>query len=79
MSLSISCRDLLDTRKWQTYTETDTFTRYQLNRRGGRKVNFTLTWNFGNNNSKKKGKPDGQNMQDDDTDMTGGYSGGGDM
>ena len=79
LSLSISCRDLLDTRKWQTYTETDTFTRYQLNRRGGRKVNFTLTWNFGNNNSKKKGKPDGQNMQDDDTDMTGGYSGGGDM
>lgn len=71
-TLSINCRDLLNTRKWETYTNTDTFTRYQLNRRGGRKVNITLTWNFGNSNSKKKARQ--QQPNDEGTPMDS-YSG----
>lgn len=47
-ALSLNCRDLLDSRKWETVTESDQFTRHQRNWRGGRNVNLTLTWNFGN-------------------------------
>lgn len=74
LTLSINCRDVLNSRKWETVTNTDTFTRYQKNRRGGRKVNFTLTWNFGNNKAKKK--PEMQHGDDDSTPMDS-YSGGG--
>lgn len=53
-TLSVNCRDLLNSRKWESYTNSDTFCRYQLNRRRSRTVNFTLTWNFGNQSGKKK-------------------------
>ena len=53
-TLSVNCRDLLNSRKWESYTNSDTFSRYQLNRRRSRTVNFTLTWNFGNQSGKKK-------------------------
>jgi len=62
-TLSINCRDLLNSRKFETYTSSDTFQRYQLNKRGGRKVNLTLTWNFGNTNKKKR--PNRRNDQED--------------
>ena len=61
---AINCHDLLDSRQWETFTSSDTFTRHQLNRRGGRRVNFTLTWNFGN--AKQKKRPDNQQQQQDD-------------
>lgn len=73
LTLSINCRDLLNSRKFESVTNTDSFTRYQLNRRGGRKVNFTLTWNFGNTKAKKKP----QMQQDDDASPMDSYSGGG--
>ena len=53
-TLSVNCRDLLNSRKWETFTSGDNFTRHQINRRGGRRVNFTLTWNFGNMKQKRK-------------------------
>jgi hypothetical protein len=63
-TLAISCRDLLNSRRWETFTSSDTFTRNQMNKRGGRRVNFTLTWNFGNQKQKKR--PDNQQEQPQD-------------
>lgn len=70
-TLSINCRDVFNSRKWETYTESDTFNRYQLNKRNSRTVNFTLTWNFGNSGGKKKR----QEQMDDEAigNMGGGY------
>ena len=53
-TLSVNCRDLLDSRKWETTTESDTYSRHQINRRQSRTVSATLTWNFGNMKSKKR-------------------------
>ena len=69
-TLAINCRDVLNSRKWESYTSSDTFSRYQLNRRRSRTVNFTLTWNFGNQSQKKR--PQDQQSEEEDTDM-GGY------
>lgn len=54
ITLSVNCRDLLNSRKWETFTSGENFTRHQIYRRGGRRVSFTLTWNFGNMNQKKR-------------------------
>ena len=72
-SLSVNWRDVLGTRKWDNYTSTDSFTRHQKNWRDPR-VNFTLTWNFGNMNSKKKqGRDDMDSSADSDSQGFGGY------
>lgn len=52
LMLAINCRDVLNTGKFETYTSSETFTRYQKNWRNGRTVNFTLTYNFGNMKAK---------------------------
>lgn len=52
LTLAINCRDLLNSRKFENYTSSDTFTRYQKNWRSGRTVNLSLTWNFGNMKAK---------------------------
>ncbi len=76
--LSMNCRDLFNSRKWQSYTSGETFNRYQLNKRRSRTFNFTLTWNFGNMKKKKtefEGEdPNGQ----DENDMQNSFGGGGD-
>ena len=69
-TLSVNCRDLLNSRKWESYTNSETFYRYQLNKRRSRTVNFTLTWNFGNQSAKKK--PMEQQQEEEDNNM-GGY------
>ena len=74
IALAINWRDVFSTRRWKTYTSSDTFTRYQENWRDPR-VNFTLTWNFGNMTSKKKKRGDGDG--DDDDQQGGGFDGGG--
>ncbi len=51
--LAINCRDLLNSRKFENYTSSETFTRQQKNWRSGRVVSFTLTWNYGNMKAKK--------------------------
>ena len=72
-TLAVNCRDLLDSRQWETFTSGDNFTRHQINRRGGRRVNFTLTWNFGNMKQKRHtGKPQSQG-----SDVQMDYNGGG--
>ena len=65
LTLAVNCRDLLNSRRWKTYTESDTFTRHQENWRNGRSVRATLTWNFGNMNSKKRSHHDGQEQEED--------------
>lgn len=57
-TLSINCRDLLDSRAWKSYTSSDTFSRYQENRRNSRNVSATLTWNFGNMKSMRRSRED---------------------
>ena len=64
LMLSVNCRDLFNTRKWKTYTHSDTFTRNQESWRIGRTVRLTLTWNFGN--GKKSKKKDNQMEMDED-------------
>lgn len=71
-TLSINCRDVFNSRKWQSYTSSDTFYRFQLNKRRSRTVNFTLTWNFGNQSAKKKNMERGDD-DDDDNNNGGGY------
>lgn len=53
LTLAVNCRDLLNSRKFDIYTSSESFTRHQKNWRNGRTVNVTLTWNFGNMKSKK--------------------------
>jgi hypothetical protein len=74
--LSVNWRDVFNTRRWKTYTGNDTFERYQENWRDPR-VNFVLTWNFGNMKAKKK--PQMQNEMNDSFEMQGGYGGGGEF
>lgn len=64
-TLSINCRDVLNSRHGENYRSGDGYEIHQLFRRGGRKVNFNLTWNFGNGGNKKKGRP-GEDDDDDD-------------
>ena len=65
-TLSINCRDLLDSRKWETNTESDTYSRHQVNRRHSRGFAATLTWNFGNMKSKNRHQEGGEgNFQQD--------------
>ena len=82
-TLSINCRDVLNSRHGESYRSGDGYEIHQLFRRGGRKVNFNLTWNFGNSgNNKKKGRP-GEDDDDDDNNNNnnaiGGDGGGFDM
>ena len=54
-TVSLNCRDVFNTRKWETFTSSESFTRHQISRHGGRKLNLTVTYSFGH--SKKKPKP----------------------
>lgn len=73
LTLAVNCRDLLNSRRFETFTSSDTFTRHQKNWRSGRNVSFTLTWNFGNAKTKRD-KKEGEEQQDD---PSGGYNGDG--
>ena len=70
--LAVNCRDLLDSHKRKSYTESEMFTRYQENWHGGRRVNVSLTWNFGN--MKQKRRPQ-QNMENQEESFGSQYSG----
>ena len=71
-TLSVNCRDLLDSRRFETFTSGPNFTRHQINRRGGRRVSMTLTWNFGN--MKQKKRPNKSHNSENDIPMD--YNGG---
>ena len=68
LTLSINARDLLDSRKFRTVTAGDGCWQDSENRRGGRRVGFTLTYNFGNMN-KKKDKSKSRSEEPDMFDM----------
>ena len=70
--LSINCRDVFNSRKWESYTGSDTFSRYTLNQRRSRTVNFNLTWNFGNSQGQKK-RDEQTNDNDEDAMSGSGY------
>lgn len=82
-TVSINCRDVLNSRHGENFRTGEDYEIHQLFRRGGRKVNFNLTWNFGNGGNKKKGRP-GEDDDDDDApnqnnNAIGGDGGGFDM
>ena len=68
-TLSINCRDVLNSRKWENETSSPTFTRHQKNWRQSRTVNFTLTWNFGNMKRKQRDGDQRDGDQRDDDEM----------
>ena len=82
LTLAVNCRDVLNSRKWENYTSSDTFTRHQKNWRSGRRFNITLTWNFGNMKKPRSDREDqdGQNDQNgpSDNDRSPQFNGGGD-
>ncbi len=65
-TVALNCRDLLDSRAWKSVTESDTYWRYQTNRRNSRNVSMTITWNFGNMKAKKNGREGANSDSDDD-------------
>ncbi len=71
LTLSLNCRDLLNSRKFETFTSGENFTRHQINRRGGRRVSMTVTWNFGNMSQKRRPQKDGQQGGDVQMDYNG--------
>jgi len=76
LTIALNCRDVFNSRKWETVMDTPTFNRYQLNKRGSRKVNLTLTWSFGNMKAKKR--PNQEDQQGDMEDPGSNYGGMGD-
>ena len=72
-SFSVNVRDLLDSRKWNQMTYGSDFVQESERRGGGRRVQFTVSYSFGN---AKARKPD-MRKQGGGGDMGGGY--GGDM
>lgn len=62
LSLNISGRDLLNSRKRKTETSGTGFTQYAFNWRSGTTIGFTLTYNFGN---MKASKPKPHNQRND--------------
>lgn len=77
LMLALNCRDVLDSRRFKQNSATDSFTQHAEFWRHSRKLNITLTWNFGN--MQRKFRPDqmrqnqNQQMGGDD----GGFGGGG--
>lgn len=72
LALSVNWRDVFNSRQWENFTETETFTRYQKNWRDPR-VNVTLTWNFGNMAGKKNQQRQQEDMGGDEPQSFGGY------
>jgi outer membrane receptor protein involved in Fe transport len=71
LAVSVNWRDVFNTQKWDTYTETDSFTRHQKNWRDPR-ANISVAWNFGNMKKKKSDRRDDA-QGDDDQQGFGGY------
>lgn len=72
LTVALNWRDVFNTRHWETYTSSDTFTRYQKNWRDPR-INLQLTWNFGNMSGSKKKPQEELNGGDSELQNYGGY------
>lgn len=52
-SFSLNMRDILDSRKWRTITDGPTYHMESERKGGGRRLNFTVSYSFGNMRAKK--------------------------
>lgn len=57
LSIAVSARDILNSRKWKSNTAGTAFRQYSENWWGGRYVGLTLSWNFGSLKSKRQQMP----------------------
>ena len=71
ITLAFNWRDVFNSHKHESYTGNDTFWRHQKNWRDPR-VNFVVSWNFGNMNQKKKNRQE-DNQQIEESESFGGY------
>lgn len=79
LSVAISGRDLLDSRKFHTVTSGAGFTQDSENWRGGREFRITLTYSFGNMLAKKNAKKKGEETGGSEFDTMDSYEGGDSM
>ena len=59
LALALNVRDLLDSRARRNITWGEGFWQFSENRWHSRSVSLTLTYNFGNQQGRKRGRPDG--------------------
>lgn len=71
ITVSLNCRDLFNSRKWETYTSSETFWRHQINKRASRNVSLTVTYNFGNSKKKQRERPTDNGEMDPQDQYTG--------
>ena len=71
LALALNVRDILDSRARRNTTWGDGFWQFSENRWHSRSVSLTLTYNFGNQQGRKRGRPDGEMSGSDDFDDSG--------
>lgn len=59
LALALNVRDLLDSRARRNTTWGDGFWQFSENRWHSRSISFTITYNFGNQMGKRRGRPEG--------------------
>ena len=59
LALALNVRDLLDSRARRNTTWGDGFWQFSENRWHSRSISFTVTYNFGNQNNRRRGRQDG--------------------
>ena len=71
LALALNVRDLLDSRARRNITWGDGFWQFSENRWHSRSISLTLTYNFGNQQPRRRGRPDGDMGGGDDFDDSG--------
>ena len=71
LALALNVRDLLDSRARRNTTWGDGFWQFSENRWHSRTISFTITYNFGNQNNRRRGRQDGDMGGSDDMDDSG--------
>ena len=71
LALALNVRDLLDSRARRNNTWGDGFWQFSENRWHSRSISLTLTYNFGNQQGRKRGRSDGDMGGSDDFDDSG--------
>ena len=71
LALALNVRDLLDSRARRNNTWGDGFWQFSENRWHSRSISLTLTYNFGNQQGRKRGRTDGDMGGSDDFDDSG--------
>ena len=74
LALALNVRDLLDSRARRNTTWGDGFWQFSENRWHSRSISLTLTYNFGNQQPRRRGRPDGDMSGGDDFDDSGNSS-----